>query len=86
MLSAVLLQHSYLYVFHYIIVHAQKQIYHWFFWRKSAQGAGSFENGNSVQKQEMEPKQWYLFHWKYSQNQQNAAQVLQCEYFLKAPL
>ena len=68
MLSAVLLQHSYLYLLHYIIVHVHKQIHHWFFWRKSVQDTGSFENGISVQRKEMDPKQWYLFHWKNSQN------------------
>ena len=45
MLSYVLLQHSYLYLLHYIVVHTQKQIHRWFFWRKSAQDTGSFENG-----------------------------------------
>ena len=38
---------------HYV-VSAHKQIHHWFFWRKSAQDIGSFENGNSVQKK----KKW----------------------------
>ena len=36
---------------------AHKQIHHWFLWRKSAQDTDSFENGNSVQKKEMKPKQ-----------------------------
>ena len=34
MLTAVLQQHSYLYLLHYIIVPARKQIHHWFFLEK----------------------------------------------------
>ena len=57
MLSTDLLQHSYLHLLYYIIVHAHKQIHHCFFWRKSAQDTSSFDNyGNSVQKKEVEPK------------------------------
>ena len=29
-------------------LHAHKQIHHWFFWRKSAQDIGSFENGTKA--------------------------------------
>ena len=39
----VFLQHSYLYLLHYIIVHAYKEIHRWFFWKKSAQDTVSFE-------------------------------------------
>ena len=63
---------------------AHKQIHHWFLWRKSAQDTDSFENGNSVQKKEMKPKQWYLFHWKYSQNQQKCCTCLTMWIFLKS--
>ena len=57
MLSTDLLQHSYLHLLHYIIVHAHKQIHHCFFWRKSAQDTSSFDiYDNSVQKKEVEPK------------------------------
>ena len=36
----VLLQHPYLYLLHYIIVHSHghEQIHHWFFWRKKRPG------------------------------------------------
>ena len=84
MLSSVLQQHSYLYLLHYIVVHTQKQIHRWFFWRKSARDTGRFENGNSLQEKEMEPKQWCLL--KIFPKPAKMLHVLQCEFFLKTPL
>ena len=49
----VVLHHSFLYLLHYIIEHAHKHIHHLFFWRKSAQDTGRFENSKSVQKKKM---------------------------------
>ena len=87
MLSTDLLQYSYLHLLHYIIVHVNKQIRHCFFWRKSAQDTGSFDNGNSVQKKEVNQSgDINYFIENIPKTSENAAHVLQCEFFLKAPL
>ena len=70
-----------------IIVHAHKQIHHCFFWRKSAQDTGSFDSyGNSVQKKEVNQSGDIYFIENIPKTSKNAAHVLQCEFFLKAPL
>ena len=57
-----------------------------FFWRKSAQDTGSFDNGNSVQKEEVNQSGDIYFIENIPKTSENAAHILQCEFFLKAPL
>ena len=88
MLSTDLLQHSYLHLLHYIIVHAHKQIHHCFFWRKSAQDTSSFDNIMAIQ---FRKKKWnqsgdIYFIENIPKTSEIAAHVLQCKFFLKAPL
>ena len=113
----VLLQHPYLYLLHYIIVHshAHEQIHHCFFFgEKSALDTGSFENGNSVETkkgvhdfmcatslmckkqyinitEELNSKQRnqnsdIYFTENIPKTSKNAADVLECEFLLIAPL
>ena len=65
---------------------AHKQIHHWFLWRKSAQDTDSFENGNSVQKKKWNQSSDIYFIENIPKASKNTAHVLQCEFFLKAPL
>ena len=70
---------------HYV-VGAHKQIHHWFLWRKSAQDTDSLENGHSVQKKKWNQSSDIYFIENIPKTSKNAAHVLQCEFFLKAPL
>ena len=71
---------------HYIIVMLINKFTTGYSWRKSAQDTSSFDNyGNSVQKKEVNQSGDIYFIENIPKTSKNAAHVLQCEFFLKAP-
>ena len=87
MLTAVLLQHSYLYLLHYIIVPARKQIHHWFFsGEKVSRTPVVLKMAIRFREKKWNQSSDIYFIENIPKTSKNAAHVLQCEFFLKASL